>query len=393
VREAPLDLWPEPQQPRSVFLRPERVERVLGVALPRAELERLLSSVGFVVAPKDDRLAVQVPGWRPDVTREVDLLEEIARLWGYDSFPDELRPYRSGTVPDAPSERVLARLRRQLARAGLLEARTSPLVPAEAGSAAVPLQNPLSAAEAFLRTQLLPGLVRRVEHNWTVRERDIRLFEVGTVFRTRPGGAPEERLALAAVLTGARHPAHWSEGAKVPDMDIWDLKHHFELAVSAAAPGARVIPGTGTDLWRAVTGGDGRSVGHAGRLPADAPRWAAPVLGFEVEIDVAADRPTRFVPLPAQPPTSQDLSLVLPGGVTAAQVEDVLGRAGGALLERLAVLDEYRGPAVPAGTRGVTWRCVFRDPTRTLRDSEVDEVIRRALALLEGELGVRRRTS
>jgi phenylalanyl-tRNA synthetase beta chain len=393
VREAPLDLWPEPQQPRSIFLRPERVERVLGVALPRAEIERLLSSVGFVVAPKDDRLAVQVPGWRPDVTREVDLLEEIARLWGYDSFPDELRPYRSGTVPDAPSEQVLGRLRRQLVRAGLFEARTSPLVPAEGGSAAVPLQNPLSAAEGYLRTQLLTGLVRRVEHNWSVRERDIRLFEVGTVFRARSGGAPEERLALAAVLTGARHPPHWSEGAKVPDMDIWDLKQHFELAVSAAAPGARVIPGSGTDLWQAVSGGDGQTIGRAARLPADAPKWASPVLGFEVEIDVAADRPTRFVPLPAQPPTVQDLSLVVPGGVRAEQVEGVLRRAGDSLLERLVVLDEYRGPAVPAGTRGVTWRCVFRDPTRTLRDSEVDEVIRRALALLEGELGVRRRTS
>jgi phenylalanyl-tRNA synthetase beta chain len=393
VREAPLDLWPEPQQPRSIFLRPERVERVLGVALPRAEIERLLSSVGFVVAPKDNRLAVQVPGWRPDVTREVDLLEEIARLWGYDSFPDELRPYRPGTVPDAPSERVLGRLRRQLVHAGLLEARTSPLVPADVGSAAVPLQNPLSAAEGYLRTQLLTGLVRRVEHNWSVRERDIRLFEVGTVFRTRPGGPPEERLVLAAVLTGGRHPPHWSEGAKVPDMDIWDLKQHFELAVSAAAPGARVIPGSGTDLWQAVSGGEGRSVGRAARLPADAPKWAGPVLGFEVEIDVAADRPIRFVPLPAQPPMVQDLSLVLPGGVTAEQVEDVLRRAGGALLERLVVLDEYRGPAVSTGTRGVTWRGVFRDPSRTLRDSEVDEVIRRALALLEGDLGVRRRTS
>jgi phenylalanyl-tRNA synthetase beta chain len=335
---------------------------------------------------------VQVPGWRPDVTAEVDLVEEIARLKGYDAFPDELRPYRPGTVPDAPSERVVSRLREQLARAGCLEARTSPLGPAESGDA-VALKNPLSAAEGYLRTHLLPGLARRVEHNWTVRERDIRLFEVGTVFRTRAGGVPEERLALAAVLTGARHPSHWSEGAKVPDMDIWDLKHHFELAVSAAAPGARVIPGTGTDLWQAVSGGDGRSVGHAARLPVDVPKWAAPVLGFEVEIDVAAERPIRFVPLPAQPPTSQDLSLVLPGGVTAEQVENVLRRAGGSLLERLVVLDEYRGPAVPAGTRGVTWRCVFRDPTRTLRDSEVDEVIRRALALLEGELGVRRRTS
>jgi phenylalanyl-tRNA synthetase beta chain len=125
---------------------------------------------------------------------------------------------------------------------------------------------------------------------------------------------------------------------------------------------------------------------------ADAPRWAGALFGFEVEVDVAAERAVHFAPLPAQPPTLQDLSLVVPGGVTAEQVEALLRRAGGALLERLTVLDEYRGPHVPAGTRGVTWRCVFRDPSRTLRDSEVDDVIRRALALLEGELSVRRRT-
>src|SRR6185503_12668933 len=93
VREAPIDLWPTPEQPRSVFLRPERVTRLLGVPVPRPEIERLLSAVGFVAAPKDERLAVQVPGWRTDVTREVDLIEEVARLRGYQTFPDELRPY------------------------------------------------------------------------------------------------------------------------------------------------------------------------------------------------------------------------------------------------------------------------------------------------------------
>ena len=390
VREAPLDLWPEPQQPRRVFLRPERAERLLGVAVPRPELERLLTSVGFVVAPKDGRFAVQVPGWRPDVTTEVDLIEEIARLRGYDAFPDELRPYRPGTVPDAPSQRVVSRLREQMARAGLLEARTSPLGPAEAGNA-VALANPLSAAEGHLRTHLLPGLVRRVEYNWSVRERDVRLFEVGTVFRS--GAPPEERLALAGVLTGSRQPAHWADGgdAKQPDMDIWDLKRHFELAVSEAAPGAQVVPGAGEDLWQAVAGPNGRQVGRAARLAADAPKWAGALFGFEVEVDVAAERAVHFAPVPVQPPTLQDLSLVLPGGVTAEQVEALLRRAGGVLLERLTVLDEYRGPNVPEGTRGVTWRCVFRDPSRTLRDTEVDDVIRRALALLEGELGVRRR--
>src|SRR5207302_127346 len=150
VRAPALDLWPEPQQERTIFLRPERVNHLLGVAIERPEVERLLTGVGFFVAPKDGRLAVQVPGWRPDVTREVDLIEEVARLKGYDAFPDELRAYRPGTVPDAPDERARARVREQLVRAGLLEARTLPLGPPD-GPDAVPILNPMSAEEAYLR--------------------------------------------------------------------------------------------------------------------------------------------------------------------------------------------------------------------------------------------------
>ena len=390
VREAPIDIWPQPEQSRVVFLRPERVSRLLGMEFSRPDLERLLSSVGFVVAPKDERLGVQVPGWRPDVTREVDLVEEIARLSSYDAFPDELRPYRPGTVPDARSEQVLARIRATLAQAGLFECRSTPLGPADAADA-VALQNPLSTEESYLRSRLIPQLVHRVEYNWSVRERDIRLFEVGTVFRLGGGGKPEERLAVAGIITGSRRPPHWTEASKVPDMDIWDLKQHFELAVSVAAPGARVVPGDSADVWRAIDSGGG-VVGRAGRLEADAPKWAGEVLGFECAVDIHGERHAAFTALPEQPATVQDLSLVLPGGVTAEQVEAVLGREGRPLLERVEVLDEYRGPNVSAGTRGVTWRCVFRDPARTLRDREVDEVIRRSLVALEGELGVRRRT-
>jgi phenylalanyl-tRNA synthetase beta chain len=405
-REPPLDLWPEPRHEQTIFLRPERVAHVLGVPVDPAEIERRLTAVGFFVAPKDGRLAVQVPGWRPDVTREVDLIEEVARLKGYDAFPDELRPYRPGTVPDAPEEQARARVREGLVRVGLLEARTLPLGPPD-GSNAVRILNALSAEEAHLRRRLLPGLVRRVEHNWANRSRDIRLFEVGTVFRMPNGGQgagsgspPEEWTSVAAVLTGARRPPHWSEGAKLPDMDIWDLKHHFELAVELAAPGCTVEPTTGGAAgWDAVQrgggggGGGGGVVGWAGPLEADAPAWAAPLFGLEVRLTLTGRRPLVYRPLPVQPAVEQDVALVLPAAVTAAQVAEVLRRTVGPLLERLEVFDEYRGPGIPAGHRSVAWHCTFRDAERTLRETEVKEALARGLAALEEALGVRRRES
>lgn len=201
---------------------------------------------------------------------------------------------------------------------------------------------------------------------------------------------PVERQAVAAVLTGARQPPHWTGGAKVPDMDIWDLKHHFELAVGVASPAAPVQVAADGAGWEAVAA-DGAVVGWAGPLEADAPVWAAPLFGFEVRLEVGAGAPTAYRPLPTTPPVERDVALVLPAGVAAAAVAAVVRRAAGPLLERLEVFDEYRGPGIPAGARGVAWHCVFRDPARTLRESEVDALLARALTALEGELGVQRR--
>jgi phenylalanyl-tRNA synthetase beta chain len=397
LKEPPLDLWPAPVEEPTIFLRPERVARLLGMPVERPQIEQLLSSIGFFVAPKDARLAVQVPGWRPDVTREVDLIEEVARLKGYEAFPDELRPYRPGTVPDSPVERAKARVRSQLAQGGFYEARTFPLGPAD-GPDAIAVLNPMSAEEGHLRTRLLPGLVRRVEHNWAARTRDIRLFEVGTVFRQGKGeegrgtGTPEEWISVAGVLTGARRPPHWSEGAKVPDMDIWDLKYHFELAVELASPSSRLRGAAGGPGWEAI-GPDETVVGWAGALDADAPVWGAPLLGFEVRLQVGDRAPVRYRPLPSTPAVERDLALVLPPGVTAAAVTDVLRQRAGPLLETLTVFDEYRGPGIATGHRSVAWRCTFRDPSRTLRENEVDTILAAALQALEAELGVRRRAA
>jgi phenylalanyl-tRNA synthetase beta chain len=387
--EPPVDLWPAPSHPPRIFLRPARVAQVLGVELPWAELERHLVAIGATVVskPEDGRIAVDVPGWRPDLRREIDLIEEIARLHGYDSFPADLRPFRVGDLPDAPEEAATAQVRRGLVAEGFYEVVSLPMGAAD-GDGSVRLLNPLAADEAWLRRRLLPGLVRLVEANWASRVADVRLFEIGTAFAAgAPGERPREERRVAAVLTGRREPAHWSAPA-TPAFDLWDLKGRLEAAVALAVPDAEVqVEG---QAW-VVRDRAGRVVGSGGLLAADAPPWAAPLFGFELALDPAPRRPAPFTPLPTTPSSERVLALLLPEGVQARQVEDVLRRAGGALLERVDVESDYRGTELPAGTRSVAFRLAFRAADRTLRDAEVDQAEARILAALAAELGIQRR--
>jgi phenylalanyl-tRNA synthetase beta chain len=374
-REPAVDVYPKQVRVHTVFLRPDRVEHVLGVPVARAKIERLLGGVGFTVAPKDGRLAVQVPGWRPDVTREIDLIEEVARLEGYDAFPVELRPFRPSTVPDDPGEGLKARLRQALTAMGLYEARCLPLVP-EGGEGVTAILNPLSAEEAFLRQRLLPGLVRSVEGNWANRVRDIRLFEIGAVFRDEGKQLPAETLRVGAVVSGARATPHWSDGGHAADYDSWDLKGLFEVAVRLGGPKGRV---EATDGGWALLDMVGRRRGWAGLLEADRPAWAAPLLGFEIDLDVRVTEAAGYRPLPTTPPVERDLALIVPPGVAAGDVEASIREGGGGLLADVVIF------------RSVAWRLVFRAPDRTLRDKEVDKVVRRILTTLKEHFGVERR--
>lgn len=386
--EAPLDIWPTPTHPPRVFLRLARVAQVLGVELPLHAVERHLVAIGATVVakPEEGRIAVDVPGWRPDLRAEIDLIEEVARLHGYDSFPSELRPFRVGALPDAPAELAAAHVRKGLVGCGLYEVVTLP-TGSEQAEDSVRILNPLSSADAFLRRSLLPGLIRLVEANWAERIPDVRLFEIGTVFSGGPPGQlPVEATHVAGVLTGAREPAHWTGMAA--QVDRWDLKGIFQRAVALAIPGG-TIQVQGTE-WVAQTA-TGCTVGHAGLLPADAPPWAHPLFGFEVLLEPAPRRPARFRSLPVTPSSERDLALLLADGQTAEHVMAILREAGGPLLESVQVASEYRGSELPAAMRSVAFRLTFRAPERTLRDAEVDDAEARLLAALNRELGIQRR--
>ena len=392
LAEAPLDVWPQPANPPRIFLRHARLAQVLGFALEPARVEQCLTAIGCTVLskPDDARIAVDVPGWRPDLTAEIDLIEEVARIHGYDAVPTELRPFRAGSLRDADMEIVADRARTGLAGVGLVEVQSLPFGPRE-DQWSVELQNALATGSDYLRRRLLPGLVKQVEANWAVQTAAVRLFEIGTVFTAAgPGQLPHEERHIAAVVTGVRQPPHWSDGANAPVWDRWDLRALFEAAIALAHPDAAVqVEGAS---WTAVTP-DGQVVGRARQLEADAPPWASPVWGFELTLDPAPRFPVRYRPLPTTPAVARDLSLAVPEGVSGDLLTRIVGRAAGPLLESLDIVDEYRGPKLGTGVRGLTVRLVFRAADRTLRDAEVDAAVDKVVKSAQQELGVQLRAS
>ena len=409
----PVDLYAGDPPPRPLILRSARLRRVLGVELEATRVATLLRSVGCVSDVEDDGGAVRCipPSWRLDLVSEVDLIEEVARLHGYAALPDEVRPYRPGTSADAPLWTVAARLRESLSGLGLLEARPIPFV--SGGDSHVRLLNPLAENEAHLRRTLLESLARRAEFNLAHMQGNIRLYEIGSAFS--PGDSlPDETIRVAMLVMGDREPLHFA-GPPVTAFDAWDAKALAERVARVAFPGSYVAlqPTDGNDdrLWSVLVGGEER--GEVRRIPLDAPVWAKPAFGVELVLgsmsnnDVAPPgehahgttesspprRPTPYRPLPSTPAAEFDLALVLPPGVTAARVDEVIRSAAGDLLERLAAFDQYEGNGVEAGHRSVAWRLTLRHPERTLRDKEIEGRRTRILSALQQELNVRQRTS
>jgi phenylalanyl-tRNA synthetase beta chain len=422
--EPAVDVYPAPAVAKPVMVRAARVRRVLGDPIPAPRVVSLLRSIGFAadVRPGTEMLAeneeiVTVPPtWRPDVVAEIDVIEEVARLHGYDTFSSDLRPFRVGTVPDAPGFALEARVQDALAAEGLFEVRPLPFV---AGNDAthVRLTNPVAENEAHLRTSILESLAARAEFNLSHMQGNIRLFEVGAVFEPSPGSVlPVERKKAGILVMGDRRPPHFTE-PKPPRYDQWDAKALAERLVEVAMPSARasLAPATSADrergaLWTIDVEGAPRGVVRVVDL--DAPVWAAPAYGIELDLgviesaDVAepgrsvhgtAELPpppvhVQFRPLPTTPSAVIDLALLVPDSLQAADVERVIRNNGGELLERLALFDEFRGHGLPPATRSLAWRLTFRDPARTLRDKEIEGRTNKILRALEGELGVRQRT-
>ena len=382
--------------PGAIRLRPSRVQRLLGEAIGVEEIEQHLRSIEFVVNRDAGELLVTPPSFRPDITGETELIEEVARLHGYEKFSSEIRAFRPGTVPDAPMHLVARRVRERLIASGLLEARPMPF--ARSGDDSHRVRNPLAEDEAFLRTSVTDTLARRVEYNFAHMQRNVRLFEIGAVFtiaRDPQTGAPGERTHVAALVTGDRRPRHFTE-PHPPHFDDWDAKALAEAIADAAWPNAAVSldPSVGEVLWNVSV--NGTAVGTITRVTLDAPVWAAPVFGVEIDLDAitsSSDSLRSYRAVPVMPAMEVDLALTVPDSITSAQVAESIRSSAGDLLESLEVFDEFRGTGIPEGSRSLAWRLTFRHPERTLRDREIQGRTAKILSTLEAALGIRQRTS
>jgi len=396
VREADL--------PRmaGILLRRARIVRVLGIRIDDAEVERILNALGMQVQAVADGWNVVAPSRRFDIAIEEDLIEELARIHGYETIPTTL-PGGAARIA-MPSETRLDELsvRRQLVARDMLETINYAFVDAQLldqwqlDEGRVALANPLSAELAVMRPMLLPGLVATLGRNVARQAGRVRLFELGRVFAQAgdAGQAPRETVCVAAAVCGDAAVLQWGEKAR--KIDFHDLKGDLESLAAAsgavlefrAVPHPFAHPARSADVWR-----DGRRIGWIGQLH---PRLAkamdidVEVLAFELDLSLLAARALpRAGELSRFPAVRRDLAVVVAEQVEWAALSATIRQTAGSLLREIVLFDRYVGQGVEPGSKSLAMGLILQDASRTLTDRDVDAVVTAVVAAIGREHGAR----
>jgi phenylalanyl-tRNA synthetase beta chain len=390
-------------QPRTIALRRERLRRVLGVALADADVERILGALGLTVEPDPAGWRVTAPTRRFDLAIEEDLIEEVARIHGYDAIPTTLPAAGMRLVSPTETKVDPATVRRHLAARDYLEAINYAFVDAGlleqwlATDGRVALANPLSAELGAMRTQLLPGLVASMARNTARQQARVRLFEIGTVFVDAGAGrTPIETPRIAAIATGDAHVEQWGSASR--PVDFHDLKGDLDslAAVAGAALSYRPAaaswahPGRSAEVLRG-----GQSLGWIGQLHPrlqQATGLANDVLAFELDLAPLLEHTLpRATPLSRYPSVRRDLAFVVAEQVPWAAVEASVKAAAGASLQGLRLFDRYVGKGMESGFKSLAMGLILQEESRTLTDRDVEQVISDVSAALQRDFDARMR--
>ncbi len=389
-----VDSYPHPIDPVKLDLDPEQVNRVLGTSLSTPSMVSVLASLEFGVATGKPP-TITVPTFRPDVTREIDLIEEIARIHGYEKIPVTRRA--AGAVPTRRDQDAACKKRTRDILIGLgldeivCNSMTDPASTFVDAYRHVVLRNPLSADLSILRPELFGSLLTVVVHNLNRQVDSISIFELGRVFQLQDGEPSyDERTELILAFCGQAPTAGWGEAARA--YDFFDLKATltefmaqwgmgFSIVSGASAP---FLPSQGFVIFsepRASSMALGQmgliDPAHARRFGAKEPVWAA-VLDFEMLCGTGKKKSVpQYVPLPRFPAAYRDLAIIVDESVSCGDVQRTIAMAGGKLLDRIRLFDRYTGPPIPAGKVNLAFSISYRLPDRTLTDEETESAHRR----------------
>ncbi len=400
-------------EPVNTTLRQTRLKGLLGIEVPSSEVEEILTRLGFSLAAKTGGYDVGVPSFRPDVTREEDLIEEVGRHNGYDRLPATLPVVRS--IQDSGTPEIFGeqRLKQSLVAAGCREIMSSSLssLLEQSGFVGqvedlVSINNPISEELSVLRAHLVPGLLRAVAHNLNHGQTSLRLFEVGRCFAgPLTDDGVTEYWSMAIALTGSQRRDHWKD-VSTP-VDFYDLKGIVEHVTKQMAwPkwqwGAGKSPGIDQSATALIRNGAGGNIpaGWAGRISADTAQTFdidAEVWVVELNIDKPIGLPhptTPYRPVSRFPGGSRDVALVLPEGSNYGVVETTVRVAAAEAMLPLAgitLIEIYKGDEIPPGHRGMTLRFTFRAADRTLTAAEIEAGQKKLVDTLSKKLGARQR--
>jgi phenylalanyl-tRNA synthetase beta chain len=385
-----VDIYPRPFAAAELVLRPDRVNLLLGTNLSEADMVRTLTQLEFSVKPSEGKLRVVIPSFRGDVRREVDLIEEVARVYGYDRIHSS-RPRTAVALPTRNEEFFFGQtVVETLVSLGMTEIITlSFSCPEEmegigyvgAAEQMTNLMNPMSEKQTALRLSLIPGVMRTLERNLRRGRADCAIFEVGRTFAPPAAGAkPSEILMTAGAIVGNVTPPYWQDA--VAERDFYYLKgivntflhklrchgiafqtgHHPALSDKACAE---------ISVGKTACG----FLGEVRETVCDRFGIGETVFLFELNLDILrplSGMPPVYQPLPRFPSSARDIALVVAEHVQAEDLMALMRSRGGELVDIVTLFDVYRGPQVPAGMKSLAFSINYRAPDRTLTDQEVN---------------------
>ncbi|MCX5879257.1 MAG: phenylalanine--tRNA ligase subunit beta, partial [Deltaproteobacteria bacterium] len=409
-----IDNYPTPRSPREIDLRVDKTNRFLGTELSPDTVAGYLQALEMEVQPSGENvLQVRPPSFRVDITRDWDLMEEVARLEGYDHIPITIPPIRPSDEKESPEMTTGDRVREIMAGLGFSEVISFSFIAPDSADflvaeresplrSFVTLLNPLTVDQSVMRTSLIPGLVAAVKTNLSYGEKDLKLFEWGRVFvRKGTDELPQERLVLSGLAMGLANPKEWYREERA--VDFYDVKGAAEALLKALGLRDLVFERGETPPWylkeaASVIRLPDQRLGTMGQLsPEVLKRFdvdAPSLYAFEIDGTVLLERATldrTFDPLAKFPAVYRDLSIVAKRNLESARIQEIILREGRGLVESVTLFDFFEGGKIDPSEKALAFRICYRSKETTLDGKDINKLHESITERIRKDTGARLR--